>query len=228
MGDFAGEQNSLHTLVVKRESSEKGFPYLLGTQLLSRDVGVKFFHSVGEWGPEILKLVIEDVFKRVTVVLIQYHPGIFFRVIDCKVCLGYKSVGEGATRQNPAKLDADDQEEEVNMEGKVFMRLDTAAFKNGIVRWEVGFAPRTMTIVIMAISSATRTATENTAGSRSVFLTVRHVAAAASKTREVNACTTAGEGKSAPVVVITRWASPSARSAQIRGAVSVHQDSLIH
>jgi hypothetical protein len=29
-GDFAGEQNSLHALVVKRESSEKGFPYLLG------------------------------------------------------------------------------------------------------------------------------------------------------------------------------------------------------
>jgi hypothetical protein len=25
-GDFAGEQNSLHALVVKRESSEKGFP----------------------------------------------------------------------------------------------------------------------------------------------------------------------------------------------------------
>ena len=32
-GDFAGEQNSLHALVVKRESSEKGFPYLLGAQL---------------------------------------------------------------------------------------------------------------------------------------------------------------------------------------------------
>jgi hypothetical protein len=38
-GDFAGEQNSLHTLVVKRESSEKGFPYLLGTHLLGRAVG---------------------------------------------------------------------------------------------------------------------------------------------------------------------------------------------
>ncbi len=33
-GDFAGEQNGLYALVVKRESSEKGFPYLLGTQLL--------------------------------------------------------------------------------------------------------------------------------------------------------------------------------------------------
>jgi hypothetical protein len=44
------------------------------------------------------------------------------------------------------------------MAGKVFMRLDTAAFKCGIVRWEVGFAPRTMTIGIMAISSAVHTA----------------------------------------------------------------------
>jgi hypothetical protein len=44
---------------------------------------------------------------------------------------------------------------------------------------------------------------------------------AASKTRKVDAGTTAGEGKSAPGVGITRWASPPARSAQIRGAVSV-------
>ena len=94
-GDFAGEQNSLHALVVKRESSEKGFPYLLGTQLLGRAMGVENFHSVGERGPEILKTSIKDVFKRVAVVLIQCHPGIFFRVVDRKVCLGYKSAGEG-------------------------------------------------------------------------------------------------------------------------------------
>jgi hypothetical protein len=54
-GNFAGEQNSLHALVVKRESSEKGFPYLLVTHLLVRAVGVENFHSVGERGPEILK-----------------------------------------------------------------------------------------------------------------------------------------------------------------------------
>ena len=45
----------------------------------------------------------------------------FFDVIDCKVGLGYKSAGERATRQNPAKLDAEDQEEEINMAGKVLM-----------------------------------------------------------------------------------------------------------
>jgi len=52
-----------------------------------------------------------------------------------------------------------------------------------------------MTIFIMAISSAACTAAESTAGSRSVFLAVRHVPAAASKTREVDAGTTAGGAK---------------------------------
>jgi hypothetical protein len=70
-GNFAGEKNSLHALVVKRESSEKGFPYLLGTHLLGRAVGVENFHIVSELGPEILKSAIEDVFKRVSFVLIQ-------------------------------------------------------------------------------------------------------------------------------------------------------------
>jgi hypothetical protein len=120
-GDFAGKQNSLHALVVKRESSEKGFPYLLGTQLLGRAVGVENFHSVGERGPEVLKASIEDVFKRVTVVLIQRHPGIFFSVINRKVCRGHKSAGKRAARQSPTKLDAEDQEEAVDMAGKVFV-----------------------------------------------------------------------------------------------------------
>ncbi len=136
-GDFAGEQNILHALVVKRESSEKGFPYLLGTQLLGRAVGVQNFHSVGERGPEILKAAIKDVFKRVAVVLIQCHPGIFFSVVDRKVCLGYKSAGEGTARENLAKLDAEHQEKAVDMAGKVFMRLDTATFKCGIIRWKI-------------------------------------------------------------------------------------------
>jgi hypothetical protein len=189
-GDFAGEQNSLHALVAKRESSEKGFPYLLGTQLLGRAVGVENFHIVGERGPEVLKAAIEDVFKRVTVVLIQCHPGIFFSVVDRNVCLGYKSAGEGAARQNPTKLDAEDQEEAVDMAGKVFMRLDTATFKYGIVRWKVTFAPGAMTVV-MTVGSAGCATAETTTSSRSVILAVRHVAAAASKTRKVDAGTTA-------------------------------------
>ena len=56
---------------------------------------------------------------------------------------------------------------------------------------------------------------------------VRHFDVAASKTRKVDAGATAGEGKRAPITGSTRWASPSARSAQIKGAVRVHQESLI-
>jgi hypothetical protein len=50
-------------------------------------------------------------------------------VVDSKVSLGYKNVGEVATHQNPTKLDAEDQEETVDMARKVFKRLYTAAFK---------------------------------------------------------------------------------------------------
>jgi hypothetical protein len=195
-GDFAGEQNSLHAFVVKRESSEQGFPYLLGTQLLGRAVGVENFHGVGERGPEILKTAIEDVFKRVTVVLIQCHPSIFFSVVDHKVCLGYKSAGEGAACQNPTKLDAEDQEEAEDMAGKVFMRLDTASFKFGIVRWKVGFAPGAMTVII-AVCSAALTA-ESTTSSRSVILVIRHVAAGVSKVWKVDAGPAACDSKCSP------------------------------
>jgi site-specific recombinase len=61
-----------------------------------------------------------------------------------------------------------------------------------------------MTVVIAVRSTATATA-KNTTISQIVILAVRHVAAAASKTRKVDACTTAGEGKSAPVAGVTRW-----------------------
>ena len=80
-----------------------------------------------------MKAAIKDVFKRVAVVFIQGHPSIFFSVIDCKVGLGHKSAGEGAARQNPAKLDSEDQEETVDMARKVFMRLHTATVKDGII-----------------------------------------------------------------------------------------------
>jgi hypothetical protein len=87
-----------------------------------------------------------------------------------------------------------------------------------------------MTIFIMEISRTACTAAKSTAGNQSVVLAVRHVAAAACKTGEFDAGTTSGEDKNASVWVNTRWASPAGRSAQIRGAVSVHwgQNSLIH
>jgi hypothetical protein len=103
-----------------------------------------------------------------------------------------------------------------------------AAFNCGIVRWKVGVASGAMKVVI-AMGREARATAESTTSSQNVILAIRHVAAAASKTRKVDAGTTVGEGKNAPDADrITRWASPSARSAQIRGEVSVHQDSLIH
>jgi hypothetical protein len=68
------------------------------------------FHNVSERGPEILKAAIKDVFKRVAVGRIELHPGSFSSVVGCKVGLGDKSAGEGAARQNPTKLDSEDQE----------------------------------------------------------------------------------------------------------------------
>ena len=201
---------------------KKGFPYLLGTHLLGRAVGVENFHSVSERGPEILKTVIKDVFKRVAVVLIQSHPGIFFSVVDRKVCLGYKSAGEGTARENLAKLDAEHQEKAVDMAGKVFMRLDTATFKCGIIRWKIGFSPGAMTVVI-AVGSAARATAESTTSSRSVILVVRHVAAAVSKTWKVNAGPAECNSESS-AASITQTVT---RSAQIEHAVSVHQGSLI-
>jgi hypothetical protein len=147
-----------------------------------------------------LKTAIEDVFKRVAVVLIQGHPSIFFSVVDRKVNLGHKSAGEGAAREDPTKLDAEDQEEAVDMARKVFMWLYTAAFKGGIIWWKIGFTPGAMS-VLLAVSTAACAGAKSRAGSRAVVLTVRHVAAAASETRKVDAGTAAGEGKSAPVCV---------------------------
>jgi len=83
-----------------------------------------------------------------------------------------------------------------------------------------------MTVVVIAFNSTACATAESTTSSL-IGCLVRHVAADASKTREVNADATAGEGKSAPITGSTRGASPSAGSAQIRGAASVHQESLI-
>ena len=76
-----------------------------------------------------MKEAIKDVFQRDTVMLIHCHPGLFFSIVDRKFCRRDKSASDGAARENPTKLDAEDQEEAVDMAGKVFMRLDTAACK---------------------------------------------------------------------------------------------------
>ncbi len=80
-------------------------------------------------------------------------------------------------------------------------------------------------------SSAACAAAESTAGCLSVLFAgclsvlfaVRHVAACASETRKVNASATPGNGESASF----SGREPGARSAQIKNAVSGHQESLI-
>jgi hypothetical protein len=78
------------------------------------------------------------------------------------------------------------------------------------------------------VSTVACAAAKSTVGNWAVVVAVRHVAVAASETRKVDAGTTAGKGKSSPVVSGLGLASPCVRSAQIRGAVSVYQESLIH
>ena len=86
------------------------------------------------------------------------------------------------------------------MARKVFMRLDHAACKGGIIGRKIGFTPGALSVVL-AVSTAACTGANSGAGSRAVVLAVRHVAAAPS-TRKVDAGTAAGEGKSAPVVSV--------------------------
>jgi sugar lactone lactonase YvrE len=56
-----------------------------------------------------------------------------------------------------------------------------------------------MTVVIV-VGRAARATAESTTSSQNVILAGRHVDVAASKTRKVDTCTTAGEGKSLFVV----------------------------
>ena len=74
--------------------------------------------------------------------------------------------------------------------------------------------------VILAVRTAACTGAKSTAGWRAVVLAVRHVVAAASETREVNAGATAGNGQSTETI-----ARPG--SAQTKRKVSVRQLSLI-
>jgi hypothetical protein len=68
-----------------------------------------------------LKSVIKDVFKCVTIMVIHFHPCVFFHIIDGKFGRGDKTWIEGAAREKPTKLNAKDQEESVDVAGKVFV-----------------------------------------------------------------------------------------------------------
>lgn len=166
-----------------------------------------------------MKAAIEDVFNRVAVALIHVHPSHFFGIVYQKIFLGDKLAGEGGARQKPPKLDAEDQEETVDVARNVFMYLDAATFKR-VLEWEVTLAPAGTVTVVIAVNVATRTAAKTTTGGRSIL--VRHVAGGLFKTEEVDSGRAVSEGASAAITPAVT------RSAQIKHAVSVHQGSLIH
>ena len=166
-----------------------------------------------------MKAAIEDVFNRVAVALVHVHPSNFLCTVDRKIVRGDKRAGEGGVRQKPPKLDAEDQEETVDVARNVFMYLDAATFKR-VLEWEVTLAPAGTVTVVIAVNVATRTAAKTTTGGRSIL--VRYVAGGLFKTGEVDRGRTVSEGASAAITPAVT------RTAQIKHAVSVHQGSLIH
>jgi hypothetical protein len=76
--------------------------------------------------------------------------------------------------------------------------------------------------VVIAFNRTACATAESTTSSLSGCL-VRHVAADASKTREVNAGATAGEGKSAPITGSTRGSRSSQDAAVKANASCVHR-----
>jgi hypothetical protein len=69
--DLTGKKDSLHALVLERESSEKSFPYLLSAQKLGRAVLVKNGVGVGELGPKTWRY---GVFQKIAFVFVHRHP----------------------------------------------------------------------------------------------------------------------------------------------------------
>jgi hypothetical protein len=218
---FTSKQSSLHALVVKRESSKKGFPDLLCTTLLRGVVLLKHFEGISEGDPERFKATIEYVFQRVTISFVRVHPGTFFSIINRGLRLSDESTVKFTTREQPPELYAEEQKEAEDVTREIFVPLDGAASPAGIVSWnKIAAVPGMSTIIIATNAGSARTgATTGSLSGRSVFL-VGHVSV--SDTREVDACSAACDRESAP------RAETMSRSARIKHAVRVHQGSLIH
>jgi hypothetical protein len=207
---FTSKQSSLHALVVKRESSKKGFPDLLCTACLRGIVLLKDLEGVSERFPEHLETTIEYVFQRVAIRFVQVRPGAFLRVIDSGLGVSDESPATCATREQPPELYAEEQKEAEDVTREIFVLLDNAASPSRVVSWnKITSVPRTAAIVVAARASSARTgATTGRWSGRSVFL-VRHVLAP--NTREVDAIPAACDRESA-ARVLARSLARSARS----------------
>jgi hypothetical protein len=105
----------------------------VGTKGLRGDVALEHFEVISERGPEFLKTVVEDVFKRVAIPFVRVHPGSFFNIIDREIGLSNENAGKCAAREQPPELYAEEQNEAEDVTRKILVRLDCAASPSGIV-----------------------------------------------------------------------------------------------
>jgi hypothetical protein len=117
--------------MLERESSEKGFPYLLSAQKVGRAVLVKNGVGVGKLGPQRHKTAVYGVFKKIAFVFVRRHPGFFFGVVDGQVLGLEELTAERATGQNITVLDTKGLKESVDVVRDVFVAVDGAGGKAG-------------------------------------------------------------------------------------------------
>jgi hypothetical protein len=143
--DLKGKKDSLHAFMLERESSEKGFPYLLSAQKLVRAVLVKNGVGVGKLGPQRHKtalLCLQEDCVRVRTMPSMIMDG-FFDVVDDQVrnVLGLEELtAERATGQNPTVLDTKGLKESVDVVRDVFVTANGAVSEAGRC-WKISRTP---------------------------------------------------------------------------------------
>jgi hypothetical protein len=153
--------------------------------------------GVREGFPEHLEAAIEHVFQRVTIRVVRLHPCSFFGVIDRSLFGSDKGASKRATRQQPPELDAEEQKEAEDVAREIFVLLDSAASPSRVLRWnKIAPVPGAAAIIFAPRASCARSgaATGRLSGRRAFV--VGHVSA--SDTREVDACSAAGDRENAP------------------------------
>ena len=114
------------------------------------------FISVSAGVPQCLKAAIEQGFENVTVVRVQNHPGVILLVVHSAFGCGDERAANADAGQHPAKLEAEDVEEEVDMSRKVFVPVHVALAEI-VVSGEVRFLPDATAFFRVAAASCAST-----------------------------------------------------------------------
>jgi hypothetical protein len=163
---FANKQDSLHALVIERERREQSFPYLLATKFCANDVFGEDGEGVSAVRPQFLEAVIEQVFDNVTVVCVLGHPGVLLVVVHSAFFCGDECAAKADAGQQPAELESEDVEEEVDMTRKVFVPFH-AALAESFVSGEVCFLPDAATFFrVASVAFETVICASNSSGRR--------------------------------------------------------------